>query len=76
MKIITTKNTDLGFRELGRLTSFVQLMITNFPNDCCNATFVYDFNQDEPCIITENEEKFFASDYDIGFDYNYNAEFI
>lgn len=75
MRIYT--NNNLGFRELIRLTNFINLMIENYPNDCLDCSFNYDLQADEPYMYrNDNGSCFFASDYDIAFDASNNAEFI
>lgn len=71
--------SDLGFREIKRLISFIELMIKDYPADCIDCIFDYDLHRDEPFILREGlvlNTVFYASDYDIAFNVSNEAEYI
>lgn len=67
--------SNLGFRELTRLISFIKLMMDNYPDELKDCIIRYSFMNDEP-EIARTPESLFASDFDIAFDAHNNAEFI
>lgn len=67
MTIVTER---LGFREMQRLISFIDVMLREHFQDCNEAEFGYDLHYDEPYIIISTDLDyltFWASDYDYGF---------
>lgn len=67
MKIITE---ELGYRDMRRLISFIDIMLMEHFQDCMEAEFGYDLHQDEPYVIIPTDIDyltFWASDYDYAF---------
>ena len=67
----------LGFREIHRLCSFVNLLIdSKHASQCINGVFGYDIHFDEPYLVDYGDRKLYASDFDIAFESGYDAVFV
>ena len=67
--------SNLGFREIHRLTQFIEYMIEHHFSDCCDCIFSYLLKADEPVLVNK-AGIFYASDYDVAFDVHNNLKEI
>ena len=57
---------NLGFKELTRLTQFMNYMMENHPEEIADVTFSYDYHYDEPCY-SFGFSTIYATDQNVGF---------
>ena len=70
-------STDLGFREIHRLCSFINLLLDSKHSIMCiGGYFAYDMHFDEPYLKAFDDNIYYASDFDIAFEYGYDAVFV